>query len=132
MECRPHASPRLVCLPQMKELALPKKVHGRPASKAKARTRTAPARPVAVPVPAGATQDELIPSTSPVRAGTTTASAPSARGGASAAAARRAVASRRAPTLTINYDYLRGDIRTLSLLAPSMVVLLVIAFFAFH
>jgi hypothetical protein len=32
--------------------------------------------------------------------------------------------------LAINYDYLRGDIRMLSMLAPSMAILLVIAFFA--
>jgi hypothetical protein len=116
----------------MKELALPKKVHGRSASKTKTRTRTAPARPLAVPVQADATQDELIPSTTPSRGTSTSAAAPSTRSGAAATAARRAVASRRTPALTINYDYLRGDIRMLSVLAPSMVVLLVIAFFALH
>lgn len=43
--------------------------------------------------------------------------------------ARRPATSRRTPALAINYDYLRHDIRMLSVLAPAMVVLLVIAFF---
>jgi hypothetical protein len=55
-----------------------------------------------------------------------------ARTGAATAAARRAVAARRAPVLAINYAFLRGDIRMLSILAPSMLVLLVIAFFVFR
>jgi hypothetical protein len=111
---------------------LPKKVHGRSTPKSKARTRTAPARPLAVPVQAGATQEELIPTTTPARGASTSATAPTTRSGAATAAARRAVTSRRTPALTINYDYLRGDIRMLSVLAPSMVVLLLIAFFALH
>jgi hypothetical protein len=114
----------------MKDLALPKKVHGRSAPKSKARTRNAPARPLAVPAQSGATQDELIPNTAPPRAASTTQTAAATRPGTAATATRRAVGSRRTPVLAINYDYLRGDIRMLSMLAPSMAILLVIAFFA--
>lgn len=58
--------------------------------------------------------------------------AAAARTGTSTAAARRAVGTRRAPVLAMNYAFLRGDIRMLSILAPSMLVLLVIAFFVFR
>lgn len=111
---------------------MPKKVHGRPTPKSKARARTAPARPLAVPAQAGTTQDELIPSTVPQRAVSMPQTSTASRPGAATTAARRAVASRRTPVLAINYDYLRVDVRLLSLLAPAMVVLLVIAFFVFH
>jgi hypothetical protein len=113
----------------MKDLELPKKVHGRSAPKTRARSRTAPARPVAVPAEPGVTQDELIPATAPQRTAPASPSAMAARTSGAATAARRAVAARRTPVLAINYDFLRGDIRMLSLLAPSMLVLLVIAFF---
>jgi hypothetical protein len=39
---------------------------------------------------------------------------------------------RRPVGLTINYAYLRRDLRTLAVLAPLMVVLLVFAYFLFH
>jgi len=32
----------------------------------------------------------------------------------------------------VNYQYLRRDIRSLSILAPTMIVLLIIAFFVLH
>jgi hypothetical protein len=32
----------------------------------------------------------------------------------------------------INYDYLRRDIRMLLILAPSMIILVIIAFLVFH
>lgn len=38
----------------------------------------------------------------------------------------------KAPTLTINYSYLRHDLRTLALLAPLMVVLVIGSYFVFH
>lgn len=47
-------------------------------------------------------------------------------------ATRRPATSRRTPVLAINYDFLRRDIRMLTMLAPAMVVLLVIAFFVFR
>ncbi|HEX6509932.1 MAG TPA: hypothetical protein VF221_20080, partial [Chloroflexota bacterium] len=47
--------------------------------------------------------------------------------GSVATSARRSATSTRrtAPTLAINYSYLRGDITALTVLAPSMVVLLI-------
>jgi hypothetical protein len=45
---------------------------------------------------------------------------------------RPGAAGRRAPALSVNYDYLRHDITALMVLAPSMVVLVVVAFFVFH
>lgn len=50
---------------------------------------------------------------------------------ASAATSRRS-AARRLPTVTVNYAYLKHDLKWLAVLAPSMVVLLVIAYFVFH
>jgi hypothetical protein len=49
-----------------------------------------------------------------------------------AATARRVGTQRKALVTVINYDYLRRDLRLLGILAPSMVVLVVIAFFIFH
>jgi hypothetical protein len=34
--------------------------------------------------------------------------------------------------MVMNYSYLRRDLATLAILAPSMVVVLVVAFFVFH
>jgi hypothetical protein len=53
------------------------------------------------------------------------------RSTAAPAPARRG-AQRRAPTITINYGYLRHDLRTLAVLAPLMVVLLIVAFAVLH
>jgi hypothetical protein len=82
-----------------------------------------------VPAQVPATQDELIPS-APAQGSVSppqTSAAPRA-----SASTRRPTASRRTPVLAINYDYLRRDIRSLTMLAPAMVVLLVIAFFVFR
>jgi hypothetical protein len=79
-----------------------------------------------VPASSGATQEELISSGPPQR---TVAPSQASAAARSVAATRRPTASRRTPVLAINYDYLRRDIRLLTVLAPSMVVLLVIAFF---
>lgn len=107
---------------------MPKKVHGRSAPKSRTRARSA-ARPLPVPAQAGATQEELVPSETAQRAIAPPQGGPAAR---SVAATRRPTAARRTPVLAINYDYLRRDIRMLSVLAPSMIVLLVIAFFVLH
>jgi len=51
----------------------------------------------------------------------------------SVARARRGpAATRRTPTLVVNYQYLRRDIRSLSILAPTMIGLLIVAFFVLH
>jgi hypothetical protein len=39
---------------------------------------------------------------------------------------------RRSPAITINYEYLRHDIRYLAVLAPTMIVLLMLAFVFLH
>ena len=38
----------------------------------------------------------------------------------------------RAPVLSVDYGYLRRDLRTLSILAPLMVALLIVSYFVFH
>jgi hypothetical protein len=76
-----------------------------------------------------ATQDELLSSAPPQRSVSQPQSTATTR---ASAATRRPTASRRAPILAINYDYLRRDIRMLTMLAPAMIVLLVIAFFVFR
>ncbi len=126
---------------------MPKKVHNRPA-KSKARPRrpvsrpatTAPSAPPNGPDMSGGTVAEgtgVLPVTPPAE--TRIGASPLARpaedrsAGTSAARMRRGpAASRRAPTLVVNYQYLRRDIRSLSILAPTMIVLLIIAFFVLH
>lgn len=49
-----------------------------------------------------------------------------------AATVRRAQSARRAPVTTINYAYLGRDLRSLAILAPSMVILVIIAFIFIH
>ena len=95
---------------------MPKKVQGRPA-KGKARSKRPQQRPNRAPGPGtmAAVQE------------TAGASAP-----ASVPVAARRAGSRRAPTITINYAYLRSDIMRLAVLAPTMVVLLIVAYFIFH
>ncbi len=110
-----------------------KKVHGRTPAKSKTRARRAPASsPVRSASPAVG-QDEF-PTGQAVQ--TPPAPAPtfaSTRNpGVAAATSRRTPPARRAPVLTFNYDYLRGDVQKLSIFAPSMVVLLIIAFFIFR
>jgi hypothetical protein len=46
---------------------------------------------------------------------------------------RRATgALRKAPGVTFNYEYLRRDMKRLAILAPSMIVILVLAFVFLH
>lgn len=116
---------------QLEGFHLPKKVHGRTAPKPRARTRQPSSRPAVAPGSTPVEQEELLVGATQPRVGRTS-TAPAPARPSPAVAARRPVAARRAPVLTINYDYLRGDIRMLSILAPSMVVLLVIAFFVLH
>jgi len=112
---------------------VPKRPHGRPA-KARNRARR-PASPSIPPnggvAPAG---QDLVAERVPV----TTAAAPTQQRAAATAAAvpaasrRGAPAARRGPATIINYQYLRHDLRTLSILAPAMIVVLVILFFLLH
>jgi len=126
---------------------VPKKVHNRPA-KSKARPRRPVSRPAtnAPSAPsngadmssgAAAEGTGVLPVASPPE--TRIGASPLARpaedrsAGTSAARTRRGpAASRRTPTLVVNYQYLRRDIRSLSILAPTMIVLLIIAFFVLH
>ena len=109
---------------------MPKKVHGRSAPKARTRQRSPQPRTMGTPTHPPVSQDELIPS---VGSTTATATQPSSiRPSAASTATRRPVPGRRTPALSTNYANLRGDIRMLSMLAPAMVVLLLIAFFVFH
>jgi hypothetical protein len=103
---------------------MPKKAHGRQA-KQRTRTRrtTTPAQP-ATP----AYQDETAPAAPAVAS---TAAAPRASVTASRNAPRPG-AARRAPTITVNYAYLRRDLMALGILGPAMVVLLIIAYLVFH
>jgi hypothetical protein len=63
--------------------------------------------------------------TAPRQAPTTTGASPAR---SSVSARRTPGAVRKAPGIAINYAYLRRDLFTLAVLAPSMVVLLVVAF----
>jgi hypothetical protein len=47
-------------------------------------------------------------------------------------AARSPRSAARAPVLSVDYRYLRRDLTYLSVLAPLMIVLLIVAFFVFH
>jgi hypothetical protein len=113
---------------------VPKKAHGRPA-KARNRTRRPPARPGS---PSGATpsgQGDLVAERVPVSTAATASiqSRSAVTAGAPASSARRGGAAvRRPPTTVINYQYLRRDITTLTILAPAMIVVLVILFFVLH
>lgn len=71
----------------------------------------------------------------PSPSASTAAAAPTAPSpvGASVAPARsRPGAPRRASGTTVNYVYLRHDLRTLAVLGPLMIVILVAAFFVLH
>ncbi|HEX8916987.1 MAG TPA: hypothetical protein VF898_00650 [Chloroflexota bacterium] len=50
----------------------------------------------------------------------------------SVAVQRRGPAPRRPQLAAVSYNYLRHDLRLLGILAPSMVIILVIAYFVFH
>ncbi len=116
---------------------MPKKVHGRPA-KARNRPRRAPA---GVAAGAGSFEPNIVAETVP----TSTPMAAAAANGVAAvpaapavartnpAATRRAsAAARKVAAATINYDYLRRDIRTLAVMAPVMIIVLIVAFIALH
>jgi hypothetical protein len=81
-----------------------------------------------------AAPEEEVASSGVVATAPTAARATTAAPAATSVAARRAAARPgvRIPTLTINYDYLRHDLRTLAVLAPLMVILVVASFFVFH
>lgn len=110
---------------------MPKRVHGRP-PKAKSRPR----RPSGARPLSGAESDgRLGPSVVAERgpAGTLSSSAMSTAPTTSPVSARRTPGgARRAPSAVINYSYLRRDVTTLSVLAPTMIVILVVAFFFLH
>lgn len=114
---------------------MPKKpAHGR-SKQSKNRARRAAARPI-TPSTAPAIDESSVPAptngavsgfaatatsvTTPARPVRPSGQAPSRRGGS---------AGRRSPVITINYEYLRRDLRLLGVLAPAMIVLLLIAFF---
>ena len=98
-----------------------KKASRRPV-RTKARARRTPPRPASN----AAVQQE--PVAAPL-AGAPTVMARPAAGVVGSSVRRAPPAMRRAPGLTINYAYLRRDIYILAVLAPSMVVLVLIAYF---
>lgn len=105
-----------------------KKSNRRPTKGRAPRTRQTPARtngssPIAPDTGAVATAP---PAVSSAPAAVATAAAAPAPGRRAAARAPRA------PVTVINYDYLRRDIRMLLILAPSMIILVIIAFLVFH
>lgn len=105
---------------------MPKKAHGRQA-KQRPRTRrtTSPSQTIA---PAGREDAVATPTAAPA--------APSVGSPRTSTQAARPVprpgAARRAPTITVNYAYLRRDLMALGILGPAMVVLLIIAYLVFH
>lgn len=121
-----------------------KKVNQHPGNKQKNRARRPTQKPasatpqvdqpdmepaVAPFVPSSGISASTVPTASPPRPAVTRQTAPAARTGG---ASRAATAARRTSGPTINYDYLRRDMRLLAMLAPVMVILVVIAFFLFH
>jgi len=118
-----------------------KKVNQRPGNKQKNRARRPTQKPVsAIPqddqpemdpafAPSSGISASTVPTGSHARPAVSRQAAPTARTGG---ASRAATAARRTSGPTINYDYLRGDMRLLAMLAPVMVILVVIAFFLFH
>lgn len=110
---------------------MPKKVHGRPA-KGKARPRRPASRPVnqGLSAPETMNGDESAGAAA-VMAAPPPVTTPAARAGR-AEARRAGPGPRKAPGIVVNYEYLRHDLRTLAILAPAMVVLLVIAFLFLH
>lgn len=105
---------------------MPKKVHNRP-NRAKNRARR-PQRPAGTAPEAVETPTEV----SPAPAAARPLAPPSEPRTSAVPAATRRGAARRAPVITINYSYLRHDLRMLAVLAPLMVVLLVVAYAVLH
>lgn len=118
---------------------MPKKTHRQP-PRSKNRPRRPPPRPSTAPsVRAVAAPDEVAPEEEVASAGVV-ATAPTPARTRPAIPAPAAPAMSRRPTrpgakvagITINYAYLRRDLRTLAVLAPLMVVLVIASFFVFH
>jgi hypothetical protein len=105
---------------------MPKKAHGRQAKqRSRSRRATSPMQ-----TPQAVYKEDGV-SAAPIPAAAATA--PAARPATAAPrAATRPGAARRAPTLTINYGYLRRDLVSLGILGPAMIVLLIVAYLIFH
>ena len=94
---------------------MPKRVQGRSAkSKNRARRPQTRLDQTAPPVPAEQTDTPAVSRPTP------------------APAVARRPAARRMPVTTVNYGYLRHDLRLLAIIEPSMVILLVVAYIVFH
>jgi hypothetical protein len=102
---------------------MPKKVHGRQA-KQRPRARRA-TQSTATVDRTDTTGQQATVAAVPAATAATTSSPVRASG-------PRPGAARRAPTLTVNYAYLRHDVMMLSILGPAMIVLLIIAYLIFH
>lgn len=104
---------------------MPKKAHGRQAKQRPRNRRPASPTPTAAPGydegAVGVASAPVAPAVTAPRTAPATAR-PVARGGA----------ARRAPTITVNYAYLRRDLMALGVLGPAMVVLLIVAYLVFH
>lgn len=124
---------------------MPAKKHNRPQRNRRQQPRQRAARPVvqreepAAPVIAEATDAEGIEGPSVVPVAATTRPAPAsrttgatARAGGAARTARTRTARPPAQVVIQNYDYLRRDLRTLGLLAPSLVIIMVVLSFVLH
>jgi hypothetical protein len=108
---------------QRESLSVPKKTQPRPN-----RARTRARRPVGVG--AGApTTNQSRPDTSDQ---STAASTPRTAATSSRPLPRRPVAPRPAVSLAFNAGYMVRDFKILAVLAPSMVVLLILAYFVLH
>src|SRR5579872_6789835 len=118
-----------ICLRRAR--ALPKRPHGRPPKgRNRARRMPPPPRPAS-----NGTASSSVLTDEPVIAAQSTpaASAPQPRSGPRpATATRRPPSQSRTPATTINYAYLMRDIRSLAVLAPTMVVVLILAFIFLH
>jgi len=106
---------------------VPKKANRRapPRRKAPPPRRSPAASGVATALPEPDANGSVAVATTP---GTVTAT--QMTGGATAQ--RRGPAPRRPQLATVSYEYLRHDLRLLGILAPSMLVIVVIAYFIFH
>lgn len=107
---------------------MPKKVSRRPV-RTKSRPRRVPpkpAAPAALAVENGSGSPDVMVGTAPVRPAATTADRPAT------ITRRPGPPPRKVAGITINYAYLQRDLRTLAILAPSMVVLVIVAYLKFH
>jgi hypothetical protein len=107
---------------------VPKKANRRPV-RTKSRPRRVPpkpATPATLPVENGSASPDVMVETAPARPAATTA-------GRSAAVTRRpGPPPRKVVGITINYAYLLRDLRTLAILDPAMVALVIVAYLKFH